>query len=66
MDFGLGGLSKAFMLPTCGKRSNDLDLEEGQREVLNSREIKRVRVGSGDDLDNIISVGVESHPCWEQ
>ena len=47
-------------------RSNDLDLEEGQREVLNSREIKRVRVGSGDDLDNIISVGVENHPCWEQ
>ena len=66
MDFGHGGLSKAFMLPTRAKRSNDSNLEEGQREVFDSRETKRVRVGSGDDLDNIISVGMESHPCQEQ
>ena len=29
MDFGHGGLSKAFMLSTRAKRSNDSNLEEG-------------------------------------
>ena len=66
MDFGLGGLSKALMLPTRGKRNNDSVLEEEQCEILGSRETKRVRVGNGDDVDNVISTGVESHPCWKQ
>ena len=66
MDFRLEGLSKALMLPTRGKRNNETVLEEGQCEILGSRETKRVRVGSGDDLDNVISAGVESHPCREQ
>lgn len=34
MDFGLGGLSKAFMLPTSGKRSNEPELEEGHVRFL--------------------------------
>ena len=66
MDFGLGGLSKALMLLVRGKRNNESVLEEGQCEILGSRETKRVRVGSGDDLDNVISAGVESHPCRKQ
>ena len=66
MDFWLGRLSKALMLPTRGKRSNDSNLEEGKREVIDTREAKRGRVGSRDDLDNTILAGVESYPCWEQ
>lgn len=66
MDFGLGGLFKAFMLPTRGKRSKDSDLEEGQCEILGSRETKCARVRSGDDLDNVILAGAKSHPCQEQ
>jgi len=54
------------MLPTHGKRSNDSNLEEGSREVIVTREAKCGRVGSRDDLDNIISAGVEGHPCREQ
>ena len=66
MDFGLEGLSKALMLPARGKRINDSVMEEVQCEILGSREPKRVRVGNGDDVDNVISEGVESHPCREQ
>ena len=66
MDFGLGGLSRALMLPTCGKRSTKSELEEGQREVLGGRETKCVRVRSKDVSYNIISAGVASHPCREQ
>ena len=65
MDFGLGGLSKALMLPARGKRVNDSVMEEVQCEILGSKEPKRVRVGNGDDVDNVISTGVESHPCRE-
>ena len=66
MDFRLVGLSKALMLPARGKRINDSVMEEVQCEILGSREPKRVRVGNGDDVDNVISEGVESHPCREQ
>ena len=66
MDFRLGGLSKALMLPACGKRINDSVMEEVQCEILGSRDLKHVRVGNGDDVDNVISAGVESHPCREQ
>ena len=66
MDFGLGGLSKALMLPVHGKRINDSVMEEVYCEILGSREPKYVRVGNGDDVDNVISAGVESHPCREQ
>ena len=65
MDFGLERLSKALMLPTYRKRSNDSN-QERQCEVIETREAKHGRVGSRDDIDNIISAGVESHPCWEQ
>uniref|UniRef100_A0A7N2R465 DUF4220 domain-containing protein n=1 Tax=Quercus lobata TaxID=97700 RepID=A0A7N2R465_QUELO len=66
MDFRLGGLSKALMLPTRGKRNKESNLEEEQCEDIDTREAKHGRVGSGDELENIISVGVESHPCREQ
>ena len=66
MDFGLGGLSKALMLPTHGKINNDSVMKEEQCEILGSREPKHVRVGNGDDVDNVISAGVESHPWQEQ
>ena len=63
MDFRRVGLSKALMLPARGKRINDSVMEEVQCEILGSKEPKRVRVGNGDDVDNVISEGVESHPC---
>ena len=66
MDFRLVGLSKALMLPARGKRINDSVMEEVYCEILGSREPKYVRVGTGDDVDNVISAGVESHPCREQ
>ena len=66
MDFGLEGLSKALMLPARGKRINDSVMEEVQCEILGSREPKCVRVRNGDDVDNVISAGVQSHPCREQ
>ena len=66
MDFGLGGLSKALMPPARGKRINDSVMEEVQCEILGSREPKRVRIENGDDVDNVILAGVESHPCREQ
>ena len=66
MDFGLGGLSKALLLPNRGKRSSESNREEKQRETIDIREAKHVKVGGGDDVENIISIGVESHPFWEQ
>nr|POE66776.1 hypothetical protein CFP56_66185 [Quercus suber] len=66
MDFGLGGLSKALQLPTCGKRSSEQYREEEQQEDFDDRESKRGKIGGGKDVDNIISAGVESHPCQEQ
>jgi len=65
MDFGLGGLSKALQLPTCGKRSSESTREEEQHDNFDNREPKRGKVGDGDVVENIISVGVESHPCRE-
>lgn len=66
MNFGLGGLSKALLLPTRGKRSSEPNREEEQHENFDVRESKRGKVGAGDDVENIISAGVESHPCQEQ
>ena len=62
MDFGLGGLSKALLLPNRGKRSSESNREEKQRENIDIREAKHVKVGGGDDVENIISMGVEIHP----
>ena len=53
-------------MPTCGKRSIESNLEEEQHENIDIREAKRGKVGDGDDVENIISVEVESHPCREQ
>ena len=41
-------------------------MKEVQCEILGNREPKRVKVGNGDDVDNVISARVESHPCREQ
>ena len=68
MDFRLGGLPKALQLPTCGKRSaeSNSNREEEQHENFDLRKPKRGKVGDGDDVENIISARVESHPCREQ
>ena len=66
MDFGLGGLSRSLLLPTHGKRSIESNLEEEQCQNIDIREAKRGKVGGGDDVENIISAGVESQPCRDQ
>ena len=66
MDFGLGGLSKALLLPTRGKRRSESNREEEQHENIDIREAKHVKVVGGDDVENTISTGVESHPFQEQ
>ena len=45
MDFGLGGISKALMLPTRGKRSTTSDMEEGKDGGYDTRVIKHGKVG---------------------
>ena len=49
-----------------GKRNSESNREEEQRENFDIRETKHGKVGGGDDVENIISAGVEGHPCWEQ
>ena len=66
MDFGLGEISKAFKLPTLGKRNSKLDAGEGTEADSNTRVVKRGKEGQYDiDFDDI-STGVEIHPCREQ
>ena len=36
-----------------------------QREIIDIREAMHGKVGGGDDVENIILAGVESHPCRE-
>ena len=65
MDFRLGGISKALMLPTIGKRISTFDLEVKKIEIHDRRSVKRGKVGNeGENIDDI-SAGVENHPCWE-
>ena len=66
MDFGLGGISKAFMLPTIGKRYSKSDIKEGKDEAHDTRVVKHGKVGNdGDNIDDI-SARVENHPYREQ
>ena len=66
MDSGLGGISKALMLPTLGSRIPTSNLEEGKAEGYDTRVVKRGKVGNGGDINDDISAGVEIHPCREQ
>ena len=59
MDFGLGGLARALMLPSLGKRDTR-KTSSGQDE---DHQTKRGRV-EGSDVE--ISAGVDSHPCQKQ
>ena len=66
MDFGFGEISKAFKLPTLGKRNSKLDAGEGTEADSETRVVKRGKEGQYDiDFDDI-SAGVEIHPCREQ
>ena len=63
MDFGLGGISKALMLPALGKRLSMSDLEAGQIGVHDRGLVKHGKVGNeGANIDDV-SAGVENHPC---
>lgn len=66
MDFGLGEISKAFKLPSLGKRNSKLDVGEGTEANSETRVVKRGE-GEQHDIDfDDISAGVEIHPCQEQ
>ena len=65
MDFGLGGLARAIMLPSLGKRDTR-KTSSGQDE---DHQTKRGRVEGRDVVegnDVEISAGVDSHPCQKQ
>ena len=66
MDFGLSGITKAFNLPTLGKRGShlgtEMDISLGQEEQA----VKRGKFNESSVRENDILAGVVSHPCWEQ
>ena len=62
MDFGLGGFSKARMLPGLGKRESR-EAYEGQVDEQNC---KKGKLNSDDESNDHGSARVESHPCREQ
>ena len=62
MDFGLGGVSKAIMLPGLGKRESREPYEGQAKEQIS----KKGKWNSDDENNDRGSVRVESHPCREQ
>ena len=50
MDFGLGEISKAFKLPSLGKRNSKLDAREGTEADSETRVVKRGK-GEQHDID---------------
>ena len=65
MDFGLGGLARALMLPSLEKRDTR-KTSSGQDE---DHQTKRGRVEGRDVVEGSdveISAGVDSHPCRKQ
>ena len=62
MDFGLGGFSKAIMLPGLGKRES----HEPYERQADEQNYKKGKLNSDDESNDHGSAGVESHPCWEQ
>ena len=66
MDFGLSGITKAFNLPTLGKRGShlgtEMDISLGQEEQ--TVKCGRFNESSAREID--ISAGVVSYPCREQ
>ena len=66
MDFRLGGISKAFMLPTIGKRYSKSDIKEGKNEAYDTRVVKCGKVGNDSDNIDDISARVVNHPYRKQ
>ena len=64
MDFGLGGYPRLCCCQPTGKEALSL-IWRKQREIIDIREAMHGKVGGGDDVENIILAGVESHPCRE-
>ena len=62
MDFGLGGFSKAIMLPRLGKR----DSREAHEGPVDEQNCKTGKLNSDEESNDHGSAGVESHPCQEQ
>ena len=62
MDFGLGGLARAFVTSRLGKRELSDEGCEQDEQQRNKRNKQDEVEGSLDD----ISVGVDGHPCREQ
>ena len=62
MDFGLGGFSKAIMLPGLGKR----DSREAHERQVDEQNCKKRKLNSDEESNDHGSAGVESHPCQGQ
>lgn len=62
MDFGLGGFSKAIMLPRLGKR----DSREAHEGQVDEQNCKKGKLNSDEESNDHGSAGVESHPCQGQ
>ena len=64
MDFGLSEISKAFKLPSLGKRNSKLDAGEGTEADSETRVVKRGK-GEQHDIDFYdISAGWRSTLAW--
>ena len=65
MDFELGGLARALMLPSLGKKDTRTT-SSGQDEDHQTKKgrVEGRDVVEGNDVE--ISAGVDSHPCQKQ
>ena len=63
MDSGLSGFSKAFNMPTLGKRTFQGELNAKQIEDLDTVSTKHGKVDSDVGGCDEGSAGVMTHPC---
>ena len=62
-DFGLSGFSKAFNMPTLGKRTSQGELNARQTEDLDTVSTKRGKMDSDVGGSDEGLMGVLTHPC---
>ena len=62
MNFGLGGFTKAIVLPGLGKR----DSREAHGVQIEEQNFKKGKLSNNEESNDHGLAEVESHSCWEQ
>ena len=66
MDFRPSGFSRAFNMPSLGKRDSLSDPNAWQNDELGTGITKCGKVDKDEVSSDEGLVGVMIHPCWEQ